>query len=150
LAFVNACSQFIYIDALDDTDDDDGTRPDARQDPATLRQDTRLVRMLRAAIEASRGDEEWANLSAVGSQVANQATFDPRNYGYPKLSDLIGAIGLFDPKPVDKALLLRSLPPRPHKRAHPSKKHPRRSGTYPRRSGTYSARSVTYSAPSVS
>lgn len=122
LAFVNACSQFIYIDALDDTDDDDGTRPDARQDPATLRQDTRLVRMLRAAIEASRGDEEWANLSAVGSQVANQASFDPRNYGYPKLSDLIEAIGLFELKRVDKALLVRSIPTRSHKKAQTSKK----------------------------
>lgn len=34
----------------------------------------------------------------MGSQIGNQASFDPRNYGYGKLSDLVEAIGLFDTK----------------------------------------------------
>lgn len=110
LPFVNGCSQFVYIEALGDSGDDDGAEHNPRQDQASLRQDTRLLRMLRAAIEAARGDDEWANLSAVGSQVANQASFDPRNYGYPKLSDLIEAIGLFELKRADNALLVRSAP----------------------------------------
>jgi hypothetical protein len=32
----------------------------------------------------------------VGHQIANQASFDARNYGYGKLSELIEATGLFD------------------------------------------------------
>ena len=37
-----------------------------------------------------------AHLGAVGQQIGNQASFDSRNYGYRKLSDLIEATGLFD------------------------------------------------------
>ena len=37
-----------------------------------------------------------ATLAAVGKQVRNQASFDPRNYGYAKLVSLIEAIGLFE------------------------------------------------------
>ena len=32
----------------------------------------------------------------MGSHISNQASFDPRNYGYSRLSDLIEAIGLFE------------------------------------------------------
>ena len=32
----------------------------------------------------------------MGQQIGNQASFDPRNYGYRKLSDLVEAIGLFE------------------------------------------------------
>ena len=43
--------------------------------------------MLRQAVDAAAGDDGWAHLSAVGAQISNQASFDPRNYGYRKLSD---------------------------------------------------------------
>ncbi len=45
-----------------------------------------------------RGLDEngWAGLGAVGNIIVKQAPdFDPRNYGYTKLSDLAEAIGLF-------------------------------------------------------
>ena len=35
-------------------------------------------------------------LGAVGQQIGNQASFDPRNYGYRKLIDLIEATQLFE------------------------------------------------------
>ncbi|MEO5560762.1 MAG: OST-HTH/LOTUS domain-containing protein [Dokdonella sp.] len=39
----------------------------------------------------------WSNLAPVGSNVAKQAPdFDPRNYGYRKLGELIAASGLFE------------------------------------------------------
>ncbi|MCC9003405.1 MAG: OST-HTH/LOTUS domain-containing protein, partial [Candidatus Competibacter sp.] len=39
----------------------------------------------------------WANLGSVGHHIAQQSPeFDPRNYGYGKLSELVLAIGLFD------------------------------------------------------
>jgi uncharacterized LabA/DUF88 family protein len=52
--------------------------------------------MLRSAVDAASGDDGWAHLGAVGQQIGNQASFDSRNYGYRKLSDLIEATGLFD------------------------------------------------------
>lgn len=40
-------------------------------------------------------EDGWSSLSLVGSHIANQASFDPRNFGYRKLGDLIEATGLF-------------------------------------------------------
>jgi hypothetical protein len=54
------------------------------------------VNLLRNATEDSADETGWANLGTVGQNVANKAPeFDPRNYGYKKLGELINAIGLF-------------------------------------------------------
>lgn len=94
--FVNACSVFTYVEALGQpTSAGPATTTKARTEKE-LRADTRLVQMLRSAVESASGDDGWAHLGVVGSQVSNQASFDPRNYGYRKLSDLIEATGLFE------------------------------------------------------
>lgn len=67
-----------------------------RQDTSALRQDARLVALLRNAVESAAGEDGWSSLGAVGQQIGNQASFDPRNYGYRKLIDLIEATQLFD------------------------------------------------------
>lgn len=61
-----------------------------------LKQDARLVSLLRHAVEAAAGEDGWSTLGAVGKQIANQASFDPRNHGYRKLGDLIEATQLFE------------------------------------------------------
>lgn len=61
-----------------------------------LKQDARLVGLLRNAVAAAAGDDGWSTLGAVGKQIANQASFDPRNHGYRKLVDLIEATQLFE------------------------------------------------------
>jgi hypothetical protein len=38
----------------------------------------------------------WANVGALGSQIANKTSFDPRNYGYASLSKLLAATEAFD------------------------------------------------------
>ncbi|HYN59691.1 MAG TPA: NYN domain-containing protein [Rubrivivax sp.] len=67
-----------------------------RQDTAALKQDARLVSLLRNAVESAAGEDGWSALGSVGQQIGNQASFDPRNYGYRKLIDLIEATQLFD------------------------------------------------------
>jgi uncharacterized LabA/DUF88 family protein len=53
--------------------------------------------LLRNAVEASSDDEGWAHLAAVGSNIAKQSPdFDPRNYGYKKLKELVEATKLFE------------------------------------------------------
>ena len=53
--------------------------------------------LLRAAVEDAADEFGWAYLGAVGTYIANrQPEFDPRNYGYRKLGDLIKASGLFE------------------------------------------------------
>ena len=67
-----------------------------RLDSAALRQDARLVSLLRNAVEAATGEDGWSPLGPVAQQIGNQASFDPRNYGYRKLIDLIEATQLFE------------------------------------------------------
>lgn len=108
--FVNACSQFTYVEGLGkssdtpDAPDEPGLKPMA---PNRLRQDSRLVTLLRNAVESAAGDDGWAQLGGVGGQIGNQASFDARNYGYRKLSDLIEAVDLFDVRRQDKVVLVR-------------------------------------------
>jgi hypothetical protein len=105
--FVNACSQFTYVEGL--------VQPSAKPeepmlkaiDPKKLRGDARLVAMLRGAVDAANGDDGWAHLGQVGNQIGNQASFDPRNYGYRKLSDLIEATELFEVKRRNQIVLIR-------------------------------------------
>jgi|KBSMisStandDraft_5_1062788.scaffolds.fasta_scaffold25732_4 uncharacterized LabA/DUF88 family protein len=67
-----------------------------RLDSGALRQDARLVGLLRNAVESAVGEDGWSALGSVGQQIGNQASFDPRNYGYRKLIDLIEASQLFE------------------------------------------------------
>ena len=105
--FVNACSTFTYVEGLGQT----SAKPDGPvlepADPKKLRGDTRLVQMLRNAVDAVSGDDGWAHLASVGSQIGNQASLDPRNYGYRKLSDLIEATELFDVKRQNLIVFVR-------------------------------------------
>ncbi len=95
-AFVAACDKFIYTEILRAKDDAETPAP-TRSSSAQLRQDTRLVNLLRGAVEAASDDSGRANLGAVGNTIAKQAPeFDARNYGYAKLSELIAASGLFE------------------------------------------------------
>lgn len=106
--FVNACSQFTYVEGLAQPSEK-ATEPALKTvDSKSLRSDTGLVLMLRQAVDAAAGDDGWAHLSAVGAQIGNQASFDPRNYGYRKLSDLIEATGLFEVKRQDLIVFVRA------------------------------------------
>jgi len=131
--FVNACSRFTYVEALgqDSTTGSDaavenGDSPAARRTGAQLRQDTRLVQMLRSAVSAAEGEDGWANLSAVGSQIGNQASFDARNHGYAKLSGLVAAIDLFEQKKDGKTIYIRPKQQKPAAKAKAGKKAPAR------------------------
>ena len=111
--FVNACSRFLYLDKLRPMATGDavaGCREEAegleeagavaaaplRATPAQLKQDAKLVMLLRNAVQAAADDEGWARVGAVGTQIANQASFDHRNYGYATLTKLLVATQLFE------------------------------------------------------
>jgi uncharacterized LabA/DUF88 family protein len=105
-SLVAACDKFVYLDVLrgpekPEQPSEQAPVPSAptRRSTAQLRQDTRLVKLLREGIEAASDDDGWANLGGVGSHVAKQAPdFDSRNWGYAKLVDLVTAIELFEVK----------------------------------------------------
>ncbi len=72
-----------------------GSTP-ARATRAQLRGDTKLVALLRRAVEGAADDAGWARVSTVGNHISNQSSFDSRNYGYARLSKLLEATDLFD------------------------------------------------------
>jgi uncharacterized LabA/DUF88 family protein len=118
-ALVSACDRFIYLDVLREpegaTTDPDivETAPVKRMGAKELRGDAKLMNLVRAGIDAASDDSGWANLGAVGSHIANQASdFDPRNWGYAKLVDLINAIGMFDVERQANGVRLRATQPK--------------------------------------
>jgi len=93
--FVSACDKFIYTEVLITKEDDHLSI--IRKSTIDLKQDTKLVNLLRNAVEASSDESGWSHLAPVGSNIAKQAPdFDPRNYGYTKLGELVAATKLFD------------------------------------------------------
>ena len=94
-AFVSACDKFIFTEVLRYKDSSDERI--VRKTKSQLTRDTKLVHLLRNAVEASSDDSGWAHLASVGSNIAKQAPeFDPRNYGYKKLGELVSASKLFE------------------------------------------------------
>jgi uncharacterized LabA/DUF88 family protein len=100
--FVAACDKFIYIENLSYAGSDiapagDVPEPTPRASATQLTRDTALVKQLRSAVEAASDDDGWAALASVGHIITKQRPdFDSRNYGYAKLSDLMGATTLFE------------------------------------------------------
>ena len=99
--FVAACDKFIFTEVL--RSKDEHTEKIGRKTTNELRKDTKLANLLRNAVEASSDESGWAHLAAVGSNIAKQAPeFDPRNYGYKKLGELVSATKLFQ---IDQRLV---------------------------------------------
>lgn len=109
VAFRNACDDFIFTEVLRKIDDNDsngiinsGKNEDKfeKKTKKQLRQDTRLVNLLRNSIGEYADDDGWALLSNCGSLIKRQQPdFDPRSYGYQTLTKLIQASELFE---IDK------------------------------------------------
>lgn len=93
--FVAACDKFIYTEVL--AKDDEEIEQRQKKPAVVLKQDTKLVNLVRHAIDVSSDESGWAHLAPVGSYIAKQSPgFDPRNYGYKKLGELLNAMNLFE------------------------------------------------------
>ncbi len=90
--FVNACSKFLFLDQKLRQNGMVQTKS------KNIKSDTKLINLLRQAIESTEEDTGWAALGPVGAHISNKTSFDTRNYGYKNLSSLIKAIDLFELK----------------------------------------------------
>lgn len=73
-----------------------------------LRQDTQLMNLFRTAIAAASHENGWAYLGQVGTNIVKQAPdFDPRNYHYEKLSELVIAIDYFEVNRTQQNILIK-------------------------------------------
>ncbi len=89
-AFKTACTRYIDVDQLIRTDAAEEDQPASE----TQKVDRELIELLGAAWKAASRDEEgYARLQEVGQIAGNRSSFDVRNYGYKRLSDLMKATG---------------------------------------------------------
>ena len=107
-AFKQACSRFIDVDALIEVDKRNragaktGVKTAARPESATATGessgtvDDELLNLLIDAYQATKRDAEgYASLSEVGKIAGNRSSFDVRNYGFSRLSDMFEAVPNF-------------------------------------------------------
>lgn len=96
-AFRQACNRFFYIENLLDTKED-SVENDASESTATeVRQpiEGTLKQLLFTAVKETTDDNTgWAFVGGVGSYLTQtQSDFDPRTYGYAKLSNMLKELG---------------------------------------------------------
>ncbi|ESA32837.1 tigr00288 family protein [Leptolyngbya sp. Heron Island J] len=108
--FVSACSIFLYLETIDQAVDTETSKASAsvRKTAQELKQDTKLMNLLRGAVANTQDEDGWSRLSVIGTHIANQASFESRNYGYAKLSSIFEAIDLFEMRRKDKAIYVKT------------------------------------------
>ena len=110
-AFQNACSRFIDVGALLRPDRGSGPDRGALEEepplptiadvlPPAIRRDAKkdpeLLKLLVDAYDSVKKDARgYVSLSAMGQLAGNRSSFDARNYGFRRLSDLIEAVNNF-------------------------------------------------------
>ncbi len=102
--FKQACNRFIDVTAL--MGSEGGTAP--KEGRRTV--DQELLDLLVDAYNAVKRDENgYARLSEVGQRAGNRSSFDVRNYGYSRLSELIEAMPNFVTEKRNGALYVKRL-----------------------------------------
>ena len=114
-SFRQACRRFIYTENLRDGVGETNGEPNGK---APLRAVTDAVPLIAEVIDEAEGDDGWAPLDRVGTQLANFAPdFDPRTYGQRKLSDLVRETKAFEIDDTDaRRLRIRRKKPRTRRR----------------------------------
>uniref|UniRef100_UPI003FEEC564 NYN domain-containing protein n=1 Tax=Roseburia sp. TaxID=2049040 RepID=UPI003FEEC564 len=107
-SLVSACENFKYLDLLSQ---ESGSVPagslsqenrldETKKESNGIPSRAEIEREIRAIIEA-KTEEEWINLSEVGITLSKRVPgFDPRNYKYQKLRQLIESFDAFETKAI--------------------------------------------------
>ncbi|MCK8779429.1 NYN domain-containing protein [Rhizobium sp. NTR19] len=94
-SFRQACRRFIYTGNLIPHQTVEGA--DAAPPAPPLQPLSAATRIIRKVIAQMETEDGWVSLGPVGSQLGNMASdFDPRTFGFKKLSDLVKKTNAFD------------------------------------------------------
>lgn len=96
--FIVACDKFIYLEILQQTSDESpGTKEKPNKQPQVDKVNPKLIRLISSTISDLADDDGWAFMGDVGNLLQKkQPNFDSRNYGFQKLTPLIGSINKFE------------------------------------------------------
>jgi len=108
-ALREACTRFIDVDALIKTDKQDrgaGKADGKASEAESGSVSNELLKLLIDAYQASKRDAEgYASLSEVGKIAGNRSSFDVRNHGFSRLSDMFETVPNFQTKRGDNGQL---------------------------------------------
>jgi len=94
--FIVACDKFIYIEIISAPEISETTAVTTPNLAGTTKIDTidnELIQLLKSSVEDIAEDNGWAFLAEVGALIIKKKPdFDPRNYGFPKLTPLIKSL----------------------------------------------------------
>lgn len=101
--FITSCDKFIYIEILEKKIEEaipgkSATRtPAAKTNKVVASRDRELVNLIEESINAVADEDGWVFLGVLGNLILKKRPdFDPRNYGFKKLIDLIKSIPRFE------------------------------------------------------
>jgi uncharacterized LabA/DUF88 family protein len=124
LPFIVACDKFIYIDIIFNPDKED--KSGSEQDSPSLKNsagnvssvsfdviDETTINLLKSTVEDLADDSGWAFLGDIGNMlIKKKSDFDPRNYGFPKLTPLIKSLNKtfeIDQRSVDNNVHIKHI-----------------------------------------
>jgi len=91
--FIVACDKFIYIEIIGAIKIPKATAPTPIETNKFDSIDNDFIQLLKSTVEDIAEDNGWAFLAEVGALIIKKKPdFDPRNYGFPKLTPLIKSL----------------------------------------------------------
>lgn len=95
--FIVACDKFIYIEIINANQKEEKENEDTKTVNPEISEldkvDNKLIRLIRTTIDDLADENGWAFLAEVGSLLMKKKPdFDPRNYGFSKLTPLIRSL----------------------------------------------------------
>ncbi len=102
--FIVACDKFIYIEIISKAETAKlkskatslkASEP-VQSEPDVDKIDNEIIKLIKSTINDLADDAEWASLARVGGVLnKKKPDFDPRNYGYPKLTPMIKSLSSY-------------------------------------------------------
>lgn len=93
--FIVACDKFIYLEILKKDSPDSSGKKKKETSLAQITPD--VIQLLRKSVSDAADEDGWAFMGDVGSTVLKKRpNFDPRNYGFDKLTPLFKSIKHFE------------------------------------------------------
>ena len=87
-AFMGACDKFIYTENLRSDDVDEHQRKKSRY--KDIKQDKKTIALMKGVVEDLADESGWSYLATIGNVLVKRSPeFDPRSYGFYKLSELM-------------------------------------------------------------
>lgn len=112
--FIAACDRFIYLEILDEGEDSENNETDNSSKNASRKENKaenknnnkknaiqkinkKTIRMISQTIKDLEDENGWAYLAEVGNLIVKkQPSFDARNYGFSKLTNMFDAMDEFE------------------------------------------------------